>query len=106
MITPAGHRVLIKPDNVEDKDELYQKAKAIGLELSDSTLKKEKAASTTGVIVAIGKTAWLDYGNDPWAKVGDRVHFVKYSGVFVKDDDGVDYAIANDIDVLGIVSDD
>jgi hypothetical protein len=26
------------------------------------------------------------------------------NGVFVKDDDGVDYAIVNDIDVLGIVT--
>ena len=104
MIIPAGHRVLIKPDNPEETDEVYRKAQSFGLILQEDQMKKEKAASTTGVVVSIGSTAWVDYGGEPWAKVSDRVHYVKYSGVFVKDDDGVDYAIVNDIDVLGIVT--
>ena len=51
-ITPTGHHVLIKPDAVEEKSEggiLLQTA------FDQNTLTREKAATTTGVIVAVIK---------------------------------------------------
>jgi len=98
---PAGHRVLIQPDKVEETDELYKRAAEAGIDLSHTQEKeREDAAQTIGTILQIGDTAWKDYKCDPWAKVGDRVAYGRYSGKVICDpDSGEELWIINDDDV-------
>lgn len=94
MIKPAGHRVLVKPDAVEE----ISKG---GIVLVQNN-KREKEAQITGVIVAIGPNAWKAYdGGEPWAAVGDRVYFAKYGGELIKDGDE-ELRILNDEDITAV----
>ena len=99
-ITPTGHHVLIKPDAVEEKSEggiLLQTA------FDQNTLTREKAATTTGVIVAVGKTAWLDFaGEEPWAKVGDHVYFTRHVSKEIKDGDDL-YFLMTDENIIAVI---
>lgn len=96
---PAGHRVLIKPDEVESVSEG-------GIIVhTDSAKKLEEAGVRKGVIHSIGKTAWIGFANDePWAKVGDRVYFAKYSGTRLEDPQTKeDLILVRDEDVIAIL---
>lgn len=94
----CGHRVMIKPDPVEDISE-----GGIILSVGDET-KRERAGTVKGVLIGIGKTAWLGFDNgEPWAELGDRVYFAKYSGRFINHEDGEDYIICNDEDIQCII---
>ncbi len=81
----TGHYVAIKPDDVE-------KVSDGGIVLAteyDSNLKsREEAASTRGTVIDIGPDAWKAFGSDePWAKVGDKVHFVRHASKIIEDTD-------------------
>ena len=95
-----GHRVLVKLDIVEEVSDG-------GIVLAtnyDSDLKsREEAATTTGTIVSIGKTAWTDPGLGAynWAELGERVIFAKYGSKIVTDPrTGENYAVVNDEDII------
>lgn len=103
MIEPLGHRVLVKQDKIEDTDPAFHKAKAIGLVFAESKeAMREQAAVDTGVVIAVGPSAWKDFGTEPWAKVGDRIAFAKHAGKSIKEGD-VFYLILNDEDVVARV---
>lgn len=101
-LSPTGHHVLIKPDAVEEKSEggiLLQAA------FDSNNLSREQAATTTGVIVAVGKTAWLDFaGEEPWAKVGDHVYFTRHVSKEIKDGDEL-YFLLTDENIVCILED-
>lgn len=106
MITPTGHRVLIKPDEIEEVSE-----GGIVLTHTDQAKKLEEAGQVFGTIKAIGFQAWKAFGKDhsgePWAKVGDRVLFSKYSGFYLEDPaDGENYKIVNDEDIVAVITED
>ncbi len=107
MIEPAGHRVLIKPDDIQETDDVLRKAKELGIEIvkDRQTERAERASQVTGVIIGIGKTAWLAYDKgEPWAVVGDRVTYSKYGGTFVSDPDtGEEFILLNDEDITCIL---
>ena len=91
-ISPKGHFVLIKPDALEERDDLYKAAKAAGIVLNENTTARDFAATQTGKIVAIGPMAWkaFDRGDPdwrPWARVGERVFFQKYVSKQIIDED-------------------
>lgn len=94
MITAPGFRVLIKPDPVEKTTQ-----GGIILALDE---KLEKGATDKGTIVSIGPIAWQAFkpyvGN--WANVGDRIGYARYAGKWVTDDDGTEYLIIDDQDVV------
>ena len=93
MIKPAGYRVLVKADPIETE------SKGGIVIVSDEKL--ERAAQTNGTLIAVGDTAWS--GEDPWAKVGDRVTYVRHSGKFIQDPKTEEeYVILNDEDILSI----
>lgn len=96
MITPLGHRLLIKPIEIEEKTEG-------GIWKPQQTTEMERAGVDKGTVVAIGTTCWLDpsFGGKPWCKVGDKVVWARYAGKPVKDADGTEYHLLNDEDVLG-----
>lgn len=129
-IEPAGHRVIVKPDplsEIEQKElEQYESLKASGFEISDQKDKKRKEQAVhTGVVGSVGAQAWIAFALDiirakddlleagwsleaikkacqPWAKVGDRVHFAKYGG-YAFDESGESYRLLNDEDITAII---
>jgi co-chaperonin GroES (HSP10) len=96
-IHPKGHRVLILPDAVEQTTES-------GIVLSvGTTVDRERLAQLRGTVVEIGNSAWHDQP-EPWAANGDHVIFGKYSGLIYQGDDGLEYRIINDLDIVATVN--
>lgn len=95
-LEPLGHRVLIDP-----QFENAQTDWGFKLDTTESW-DREKYKTQTGVIVAIGETAWKAFGwqhtGQPWAKVGDVVYYSKYAHKVVNDGDK-EYFIVNDEDI-------
>lgn len=95
-IFPAGHRVLVLPEEVKEKTDG-------GIYLPQQAKDREQAAMIVGTLIAVGPQAWDGFGDGkPWADVGDVVIFAKYGGAVVKGTDGKDYRILNDEDIVGI----
>lgn len=96
---PVGHRLLIKPDNLEEVTKG-------GIFIPDTVRDKERHQTHSGEVVDIGPTAWMTeaLGKTPWVKIGDRVVFAKYGGKTVKHPDTKEeYVFINDEDILGII---
>jgi chaperonin GroES len=102
-IIPLDHRVLILHDEAEEK---------VGsIILPDSERDKQKYAMTNATVVAVGPLAWAEAKHDAdkfgidarFPKPGDRVKVGKYAGDRHKGDDGVEYTILNDEDVIGLL---
>ena len=120
-IYPAGSRVLIRPDEIEE--EITES----GIVLLQETRDKYQAAQSSGTVVAVGPDAWNHvtervyhiHGegrkelveervrgySEPFARAGDRVAFAKYSGLRVTGEDSNRYLILNDEDITARVSD-
>ena len=101
MINPKGHRIIIKPDKVEDTS-----AGGIILQVDE---KLEKAGIQRGVLVAVGDQAWkafsTDFTGEPWANVGDYIYYSRYAGKIQIDPiDDEEYMILNDEDVLSVIT--
>ena len=96
MIIPCGHRILVKPEKVEEKTEG-------GIYIPETAKGREQQGTMKGVVVEVGPNAWkaFDDGHQ-WANVGDKVCFKRYAGEVIKDDDGTEYRIMNDEDVLSV----
>lgn len=121
-IFPSANRVLIKPDPIEDE------VTSAGIVLPDSVKQSYEQGQATGTLVAIGPDAfchiierrYIVHGNgerelveevvkgyrEPFANVGDRIAFAKYSGRPFKGTDGERYILTNDEDITGRVSED
>lgn len=102
-IFPLDHRVLILPDTVEEK------IGSIIIPISET--EKKKFAMTLATVIAVGALAWSEAKHDAktfgidarFPNVGDRVRVGKYAGDVHKGDDGTDYTIVNDTDVIAIM---
>lgn len=98
MIIPCGHRILVKVQQTERKT-------ASGIVLPDSAVEKNQRDQVKGVITAIGSNAWKAFDDgSPWAALGDLVLFSRYGGKIVFDDDGTEYRVLQDEDVVAVVS--
>lgn len=95
-IYPVGHRVLILPEQIEEKTEA-------GIILHTSSQKsREEMAQINGIVIELGNTCYNDQ-QFPWCDVGDKVIFGKYSGLIYDGQDGKKYRIINDLDVVAVV---
>ena len=94
-ILPRGHRVLVLPEQIEEKS-----AGGIIVNIGND-MKREELAQINGIVVAMGNTCYHDQV-EPWCKVGDTVIFGKYSGLFYTGDDEKKYRIVNDLDVVAV----
>ncbi len=108
MIVPILHRILVKQNKLEDTNKDYQRAAKAGIIIPEHEDKaRAQAGVDTGIIVAVGPTAYKDFGVDPPVKVGDEVAFARFSGKVVKDPkDGQDYILLNDEDICTIITGD
>lgn len=106
---PCGHRVLVKPDSLFEVDSRFKKAIEAKILLPrQEQFLREEAAVEVGTVLGLGITAFKDFGDDPWCKVGDKVYFARYSGKRLPDPENVDdvtkwILILNDEDVIAIV---
>ncbi len=98
-VKPAGHRVLVKPDPVEEISEG-------GIVIAHSNKDRVQQAQVTGTIVEIGPQAWKDFSDGtPWANAGDRVLFAKFGGYEI-DIQGTLHRVMNDEDITAIIQED
>lgn len=103
-IIPLDHRVLVLRDTVEEKT-------AGGIYLPDSEREKQGFATTNATVIAVGALAWAEAKHDAhqfnidarFPQAGDRVKVGRYTGDQHKGDDGVEYTILNDSDVIGLL---
>lgn len=103
MIKPILHRVLVKPDNIEDADDVVRRAKASGLLVQLD--KREQAAIEVGTVILVGDTAYKEFGTTAEEQgiiPNARVFFAKYAGKSVKDGDEK-FLMLNDEDVIGVI---
>ncbi|MEB3214049.1 MAG: co-chaperone GroES family protein [Leptolyngbyaceae bacterium] len=92
------HTVLIKPELVEETDEVLRRARAAGIAIQLD--KREEKAVEFGTVISVGPTAFKDYGRGPdILKAGDKISFAKYSGKEITKG-GVKYLILNDQDCI------
>jgi chaperonin GroES len=95
-IQPVGHRVLLKPDQIETKT-------ASGIIVTTAAQEaREALAQSYGTVIAMGNTCYADQPK-PWCKIGNRVAFAKYSGTISEGKDGVTYRTVNDLDIVSVV---
>lgn len=104
MIVPALHRILIKQDKLEEVDEVYQRAKKAGIDIPElDSNKRAQAGVDTGTVMAIGETAFRDFGTASPISVGDKIAYARFSGKFVKDPTSEEtFVLLNDEDVVAI----
>jgi co-chaperonin GroES (HSP10) len=106
-IVPCGHRLVIKPFALEEHDEVYARAKRAGLELLPIDERKQQVNIDQGTVVAIGPSAFKDFGGDAWCSVGDVIGFAKFGGKYIKDPGTKeDFLVLNDEDVICVLKKD
>lgn len=86
---PLGPNVVVCVDTCSS-------ATAGGVMLTDDMVDKMDLASVSGVIYAIGKTAWRGYDTEERPALGDRIYFEKYAGLHGRGRDGKLYRIMDD----------
>jgi co-chaperonin GroES (HSP10) len=107
MLKATGYHVLVEPMGVVKKSGLSELDK-LGFEVQHEDEKLSKYAVQFGTIISIGPTAWESFGPNftgkPWAKVGDKVFFPRYSAATVQDpENGREFALLVDNDIQLIV---
>lgn len=99
-IVPTGTRILVKPDPIETKTKS-------GIYIAQDE-KIAQAAAVTGTVIALGELAFKEFVDgafkqvyEPFAKVGDRIQYKRYTGVSVKaSDSDEEFLLLNDNDVF------
>lgn len=100
-LIPCGHRVIVKPEALEDVDTAYASAKKAGILIAEEHTKLEQISIDKGIVIAIGDTAFNDFGGEPWCQIGDKVAYARHGGKRIKDpSDGLEYLILNDEDIV------
>lgn len=98
-IDPLDLRVLVKPDVVSEKT-------TGGIILPEQAIEKQKFATVKATLIANGTNAFAEARGNPAFNTpmpGARVMIAKYGGVNIKGDDGADYRILNDADVVAVL---
>lgn len=105
-LVPCGHRVLIKPQKLEEVDDAYKAAQRAGIILQETHEKLQQAAIDKGLVISVGSTAFKDYGGEAWCKEGDLVAYARYGGKLIKDPKTQeDFLVLNDEDIIAIIKD-
>ena len=102
-----GHRVLIKPDSLEEVDPIFASAKKAGFELIEKTERQEASIIDVGTVVQLGGTAFDAFGGrEHWCKVGDRVSYTRHGGKTITNPGNKDekWLVLNDEDIIMVWS--
>ena len=95
-LDPAGHRLLVIPDVVEDR--------AGTLFLAPATIERRRTEKIFGVVHKIGPNAFKAFDDGiPWCKVGDHVVFAKFAGALIEDPETKEqFRLLQDEDIIAI----
>lgn len=94
---PLDCRILVKPDPVEE-------VTRGGIIIADTTRDRQKYAATKATLIAAGSNAFREWGEEARKpQPGDRVLFAQYTGAREKGEDGEDYVLMNDEDLLAVI---
>lgn len=105
MIKPVLHRILVRPDQLEEKDEVFKSATKTGIILPKNERDREQAAIDSGTVIEVGPTAFKDFGTDSPIKEGDTVVYARYGGKVITDPESeVKYVVLNDEDIVAIIT--
>jgi len=113
VIIPVGHRVLVRRYKLEERDNVFRNATNAGIFLPEKDKQQRDAGVDQGEVIEVGPDAFKGFylssngtleGFTPWCVKGDVIYFAKYSGKAITDD-GVDYVVINDEDVISIHKD-
>ena len=100
-IKPTSFMGLVKPDTVEEKT-------SGGLYLPEDAKQKDEWAQTRGELLAVGPM-WFEFEDWPKDRTdekpvpGDTVHFGRYSTSSVQGNDGDEYWLVKDRDILSTI---
>jgi len=97
-IYPVEYKVLVLPDMKEEKTEG-------GIVLTSDYREKQEMAEVEGELIAVGPDAFTNDEGHLWSvkpQIGATVLFAKYAGIYTKGNDGLNYRLINDKDVLAI----
>lgn len=102
MINPVLHRILVKPEDVE---QTKYKTEIKGFVIAGDQKDREQKGVDKGIVVAFGPTVFSDYNTENPLKVGDAIVFAKFAGKEVQDPESPDekFVIINDEDVVAIL---
>lgn len=113
MIRVILHRILVERDApvdteaVKTKEALKKSGLAVPIFVQDSIDKqalRENASMDKGHVVAIGETAFRDYGIESPIKVGDYISYAKFGGKEITDPETEKvYVAINDEDCIAIL---
>lgn len=93
-LQPVEFKVLVKPDKVDEMSgPLFVPA---------HVRDKMQLAEIKSTLVAAGGNAFEDWSGARPAP-GDRVYIAKYAGLYVKGEDGEEYRLCNDKDIVAII---
>ena len=93
-LRPAGHRLLVIPDPIEEK---------IGsIYVAIETKERKGNEQIFGTVHKIGPTAFRAFDDgEPWCKEGDHIIYAKHAGAVVEDPDTKQqYRLIQDEDVI------
>lgn len=88
------YKVIVFPDQSDE-------VTAGGLYKPEEVLKKEKHRTQKATVVSVGGNAFEEWAQ-PIPKVGDRVLVAVQAGVFMDGEDGREYRVVNDKDIIMI----
>ena len=104
MIIPVGHRILVSPFKLQEHDKVFAAAQKAGIFLPEMSKRKEEINVDRGTVISMGATAFKDFGDEPWCKVGDTVGYVKFGGKFIQDPVTEElFLILNDEDIICVL---
>ena len=108
MISVILHRILIKQDKLEETNVDFVRMRKLGLQLAETDdRKRAQAGVDTGTVVAIGSTAFRDFGTESPIVVGDKIAYARFSGKFITDPaTQEEFVILNDEDVVCVFHED
>lgn len=97
-LQPVEYKVVVRPRKAQEKT-------AGGIVLPDEVLDRDQHAAIEGELVALSPLAftyeeWPKEARKPQA--GDTVIFARFSGNTIKGNDGIEYRIMNDKDVIAV----
>jgi len=95
-IVPVDVKVLVRPDAVEEVTKG-------GIYIPDAVKDQKKYATVKSTVVAVGGNAFHEWGEAKKPAPGDRVLTAQYAGARAKGDDGQEYVVCNDEDVIAIL---
>jgi len=96
------YKVLVRPS--EEKG-FFELAGGFKLYKPDETKERDEVATMEGEVVALSPLAFSYEENAPRPECGNVVVFQKFAGMKVRGNDGVEYRLMNDKDVVAIRGD-